>query len=298
MSDSESEELSQSSDSIAEDKKSVPFPKKKAMATKKAIAKPKKQKKPKKELKPKKQRNPNSFSTFIYKVLKQVHPDTGISNKAMSEMNSFVADMFNRTLHEAMILCEYTTRNTLTSREIQTAVRLILPGELAKHAVSEGTKAVTKYNSHIGGGFGEEKEEKDEVVPKPKFGKARGPSKYSRSARCGLVFPVGRLHRLLKEKSRLRIGVGAPVYLAAVLEYLTAEILELAGNAARDNRVIRITPRHLMLAIRNDAELDVLLTDVIIASSGVIPSIHNVLIPTRYESTDHEQDVPTASQVY
>merc|ERR1712220_16646 len=83
----------------------------------------------------------------IYKVLKQVHPDTGISSKAMSIMNSFINDIFEKIAGEASKLARYSKKPTVTSREIQTAVRLILPGELAKHAVSEGTKAVTKYTS-------------------------------------------------------------------------------------------------------------------------------------------------------
>ena len=88
-----------------------------------------------------------SFSIYIYKVLKQVHPDTGVSSKAMSIMNSFVNDIFERIAAEASRLSQYNKRTTITSREVQTAVRLLLPGELAKHAVSEGTKAVTKYTS-------------------------------------------------------------------------------------------------------------------------------------------------------
>jgi len=88
-----------------------------------------------------------SFSSYIYKVLKQVHPDTGVSSKAMSIMNSFVNDIFERIAGESSKLAHYNKRSTITSREIQTAVRLLLPGELAKHAVSEGTKAVTKYTS-------------------------------------------------------------------------------------------------------------------------------------------------------
>ena len=88
-----------------------------------------------------------SFGIYIYKVLKQVHPDQGISTKAMSIMNSFVNDIFERIAAEASRLAHYNRRSTITSREIQTAVRLLLPGELAKHAVSEGTKAVTKYTS-------------------------------------------------------------------------------------------------------------------------------------------------------
>uniref|UniRef100_A0AAQ6A2Y5 Histone H2B n=1 Tax=Amphiprion ocellaris TaxID=80972 RepID=A0AAQ6A2Y5_AMPOC len=88
-----------------------------------------------------------SYGIYVYKVLKQVHPDTGISSKAMSIMNSFVTDIFERIAGEASRLALYNKRSTITSREIQTAVRLLLPGELAKHAVSEGTKAVTKYTS-------------------------------------------------------------------------------------------------------------------------------------------------------
>lgn len=88
-----------------------------------------------------------SYSIYIYKVLKQVHPDTGVSSKAMSIMNSFVCDLFERIATESAKLSQYSKTKTLTSREIQTAIRLLLPGELAKHAISEGTKAVTKYSS-------------------------------------------------------------------------------------------------------------------------------------------------------
>ena len=84
---------------------------------------------------------------FIYRVLKQVHPDTGVSKKSMSILNSFVFDLFERLASEASRLAKYNKRRTLSSREVQTAVRLLLPGELAKHAVSEGTKAVTKYTA-------------------------------------------------------------------------------------------------------------------------------------------------------
>ena len=97
--------------------------------------------------KKRRKRRRESYSIYVYKVLKQVHPDTGISSKAMSIMNSFVNDIFERIAAEASRLAHYNRRSTLTSREIQTAVRLLLPGELAKHAVSEGTKAVTKYTS-------------------------------------------------------------------------------------------------------------------------------------------------------
>merc|ERR1711991_712024 len=95
-----------------------------------------------------KKANTNSYASYIYKVLKQVHPDTGVSKKAMVIMDSFVHDIFERVASESGRLARYNKRHTISSREIQTAVRLVLPGELAKHAVSEGTKAVTKYNSN------------------------------------------------------------------------------------------------------------------------------------------------------
>ena len=97
--------------------------------------------------KTRKAKRKESFSIYVYKVLKQVHPDTGISSKAMNIMNSLVGDIFDRVAREASTLAKYNKRSTISSREIQTAVRLLLPGELAKHAVSEGTKAVTKYTS-------------------------------------------------------------------------------------------------------------------------------------------------------
>ena len=102
------------------------------------------------------------------------------------------------------------------------------------------------------------------------------------SAKAGLQFPVGRIGRYLRPgKYATRMGAGAPVYLAAVLEYLCAEILELAGNAARDNKKSRIVPRHITLAVKNDEELNKLLGGVTIASGGVLPNIHAVLLPKK-----------------
>jgi histone H2A len=121
-----------------------------------------------------------------------------------------------------------------------------------------------------------------------KGGKVRSKGK-TRSSRAGLQFPVGRMHRLLRKGHYAeRVGAGAPVYLAAVLEYLSAEILELAGNAARDNKKTRIIPRHLQLAIRNDEELNKLLSGVTIAQGGVLPNIQSILLPKK---TDNEAPV-------
>ena len=102
---------------------------------------------PARTTKKRRRRRKESYGIYIYKVMKQVHPDTGISSRAMSIMNSFVNDVFERIAAESSRLAHYNKKSTISSREVQTAVRLLLPGELAKHAVSEGTKAVTKYTT-------------------------------------------------------------------------------------------------------------------------------------------------------
>ncbi|XP_022986957.1 histone H2A [Cucurbita maxima] len=116
----------------------------------------------------------------------------------------------------------------------------------------------------------------------------------SRSVKAGLQFPVGRIARYLKKgRYSQRVGTGAPVYLAAVMEYLAAEVLELAGNAARDNKKNRIIPRHVLLAIRNDEELGKLLAGVTIASGGVLPNINPVLLPKKTDKALKEPKSPS-----
>ncbi|KAG4183114.1 hypothetical protein ERO13_A09G088100v2 [Gossypium hirsutum] len=126
----------------AEEKKAEKAPAEKKPRAEKKIPKEagdKKKKRTKKSI--------ETYKIYIFKVLKQVHPDIGISSKAMGIMNSFINDIFEKLAQESSRLARYNKKPTITSREIQTAVRLVLPGELAKHAVSEGTKAVTKFTS-------------------------------------------------------------------------------------------------------------------------------------------------------
>ena len=123
-----------------------------------------------------------------------------------------------------------------------------------------------------------------------KGGKGKDKAK-SQSSRAGLQFAVGRVHRFLRKGHYAdRIGSGAPVYLAAVLEYLFAEILELAGNAACDNKKHRIIPRHLQLAVRNDEELNKLLSGVTIGQGGALPNIQAALLPKKNEKDKRSRE--------
>lgn len=115
----------------------------------------------------------------------------------------------------------------------------------------------------------------------------------SRSYRAGIRFPVGRVHRLLRKGGfGKRIGNFSPVYLAAVLEYLVAEVLELSGSAARDNKKSRITPRHIHLAVKNDEELSKLLKEVTVAQGGVLPNIESALVPRKPRIPNYSAPVP------
>lgn len=177
-----------------------------------------------------------NFKIYIYKVLKMVHPDMNMSASSKEQVQNILNLLGNKIALEAYSLTKHAGKKTLSSREIQTAVKLVLPGELAKHAVSEGTRAVRKFSTS---------------VKNP----PRGGKRYKLADRCGLHFPPPRAEKFLKEYNT-RLGTTAKIYLAAVLEYITAEILELSGNAARNDRKAIITPRHIMVALANDEELN------------------------------------------
>ena len=229
-----------------------------------------------------------SYRTYIIKILKQIHPELGISKRSISTLNSFVQDIFDRLANEALRLTRYQKRTTLSSRDIQTAVRLSLPGDLAKHAVHEGTKAVTIFSNSSGHPPNKKKSRRPtsysgSVEPPTTVNKQTNADnkKKSRTQRAGLHFPVGRVLRHLKNLRTTRVSPYAGVYLTAVLEYLVAENLELAGNAAKDIKKKLIINRHLQLAIRADEELNKLLGSVTIAAGGVLPYINKVLLPVK-----------------
>ncbi|XP_055599003.1 histone H2A, sperm-like [Uranotaenia lowii] len=133
----------------------------------------------------------------------------------------------------------------------------------------------------------------------PTSAKVSPAKRQTKSQRSGLTFPVGRVASFLKRGNYAnRIGTGASIYLAATLEYLVAEILELSGNAARDNKKSRIIPRHIQLAVRNDEELSVLLRGVSISEGGVLPNIQAVLLPKKTGSGAKKSAENIASQDY
>lgn len=177
---------------------------------------------------------PIQFDIYIRKVGRQVHPDTNVSNDFLNQTNRIIVRLGEKIAEKAFQLTEKEDRKTIGAREIQSATRLIIPGKLTKHAVSEGSMAVTKYGSADRGNKRKRK---------------------SNSKKAGLQFSVSRCKQFLKKYNK-KIGSFAPVYLAAVLEYITAELLELSGNVSRDNKRSTMKIRDLYLAIENDHELN------------------------------------------
>lgn len=225
------------------------------------------------------------FETYIFKLLKTVHPDSRISAKCTYQLNEIMvllATKISECAHQFVALRNY---QTVTSREIQSAVRTILPEQLQKHAISKGTVAITRYNADVVEADNHPvNQDGPKKVSKP-FGGRRGNRRYKKPERtehkAGIIFPVARCKRLIKSVTKCRVGMGAPTYLAAVLEYICAEILELSGNAARDTKKSTIKTRHLFLVVANDQEFTALFNkyNIEFNGGGVIPRIRDELIP-------------------
>ena len=169
--------------------------------------------------------------------------------------------MFERIAKECSNILKKSHCVILGAREVQTATRLVIPGDLCRHAISEGGKAMAKYFNH--------------------------------DDSAGLVFSINLIHRLLRAgRYACHVQNGAPIFLTGVIEYLNAEILELSGNVARDKKKERISPRDIMLAVRFDEEINQLLSTVIFSSAGVVPHIHKKLLVDRRRSKKQSQSPP------
>lgn len=204
-----------------------------------------------------------NFVPYIKRVLKDFHDGAiGIRSDSASQLNFLTNQLIIKIGTAARELPG--APKTLTSRGIQAAVRMVLEGEIANHAISAGTKAVTKFLSTI-----------DD----------KGQRK-STSARAGLVFSVSRVRAILKQTCDSRVSRSAPVYLAAVAEYIAAELLELSSNSARDNKHMRITARDLSLVIENDLDLTALKDSlgIQIVGGGVVADIMPALLPKKKAS--------------
>ena len=235
-----------------------------------------------------------SFDGGIKKVLAQVHPAAALKSDSKSQLNFFLNKLASALISSASGLANLNDRTTLSARHVQAAVKEILPGELAKRAVSEGTKASTKYQA-----FAFVKDKKVKTNGAEKSGLQFSVSKVKTLLRgCSKLQKVkvyngnGKTH-LVKGGCNRRVGALAPVYLAAVLEYIAAEILELSGNSARDHKHERITARDLLLDIDSDPELMTLKKklNVEILGGGVVPNIASVLLPVKKVKKSKKEDL-------
>ena len=201
--------------------------------------------------------NERSFNHYISKILKQVHPDKHITKAAKDTVDGAIrllATKLASTAHRVAISAGVCT---ISAREVQTSVRLLLVDQLNKQAVSEGTKAVTKFTNFP-----------SEGVTTPT----------RREVRAGLQFSVSLVEKYLRQTG-LKVGATASVYLASVLEYIAAEILELSGSQTHNDRRTNMTRRHIVLAIQQDGELETLFrtNGITILGGGIVPHLESEL---------------------
>ena len=194
--------------------------------------------------------NTQSLSSYIYKILKQVHPTVGIANMAMTVVNSFVVDVFRRISKDAVQL----SGEKVTEYEIENAVEAIIQGELKSQSLSQGNQALRNFNN-------------------------ANPEIKNDTEKAGLQFSVGKTKKMMKEETDKQVAISASVFLAAVLEFLLSRLLQQAGNASLESGNARITPRHVQVAFFNDGEFKQLFNDIQEPQAQrVIPNIHPSLL--------------------
>lgn len=202
-------------------------------------------------------RNTTTFNIYVNRVLKQVHPYSGISKQAMVIVDDVLHHALQKLAVDAASISRQNKRKTITERDMRAATSLLLTGDLTRHANAEGRKAVAKFSASS--------------------------SKQKPQKRAGLIFSIARVARLIRHYvgQKIRLAANASIYATAVIEYLAAEVLELSGNAARDNKRKRVIPRHILLALSADDELNALIGGAHIARGGVHPYVHKALVPAK-----------------
>lgn len=201
-----------------------------------------------------------NFNTFIYRVLKSVHPDTGITGASSATINNMVKFLIENMMSTINRLMLRSGKKTISSKEVISAVKLTLPRELANHAISHCQKSEALYLKKRDT---KERERGENGKIKP----------LARAKAAGLMFPITRIEEMMLNLATVRRKTDtAAVYFTAVCEYLVAEILELSGNITRDNKRKRITPRHIMLAVRQDEELNDIFSRTVFAGGVALQS--------------------------
>lgn len=197
------------------------------------------------------------FETYISKVLKQVSPTNGITSNSKQQLNSAICKIATELSKITLLLTQISKKKTLSDKEVANAVRIIMPGELAVNSIHEGEKSVEKFAT---------KDDKNK----------------SRQGKAGIIFPPSIAEKFLRNfgVSNIMVTKNAPIYMAAVLEYITVDILQLCVDMANDNKRVRITIRDLELSVNTDYELTSLFDKCSISfiGGGVIPSIHQSLL--------------------
>lgn len=194
-----------------------------------------------------------NYSIYIQKVLKQVHPEIGITSDALQTTNNLVKITCLEIVKRLNVVMRINGKKTINSSDVAAAVRVSLPGELGKHGVAQLSKATYAYAQSI-----KEKQKSEKPV--------------SRSSRAGLTFPISRVQNMMMKHTAgsLRKSSSSVVGLTAVLEYISAEILELAGQNAKNDKRSRVKPRDILKAIRNDDELSIIYRNVVIGGGTIV----------------------------
>lgn len=223
-----------------------------------------------------KKRSPQNFYTYIYRVLKKVYPDIGLSGSALPAMNNLVWITIEKIMFGVNQIMFRTGKKTIGAQEIKSATRLVLREDLMTNAIKKAEEAVKKYK------LSKEKRESSKEKSNP----------VSRNESAGLIFPVTRIQTLMMSLSTVsRKTDSSAVFFAAVCEYLVTEVLVNAGRTARENKRVRIIPRHIMMAVKLDPELSQVYRNAVFAG-GVVPNISSKILPKPKKQKKTEPSTP------